>query len=564
MGSGAVDLNAAMLHKITIILILAFSLLVGSTGCAGVEVKGLDPPKTAASGLEAGENLQETATKTIEPISSGSLPETAVHEAKETALIETAAPTDLAAPKEIKAPTETMMPTSEVVQILRPEGKRTKYRLEATLDYGGHTLEVKEGIDYINTSQERISFVEMVIEAQRYPGTFRLKAIYDGKGERIFQYQLKETTLTVRLPMEIAPGEITQLSLEYSLHLLDVSKLPQVRPYPLGFTTLQTNFGDWYPFIPPYKDGAGWLVHPPAFYGEHLVYDLADFEVAIRVEGGGEGLVIAAGAPEREDGEWRRYELEAGRSFAWSVSPYYQVVTETVELMQGVNTTVSSYYFPPHAEAGESLLEAMVQALEVYSRRFGAYPQPVLAGVQADFLDGMEYDGLFFLSTNFYNWHQSGQADFLAALAAHETAHQWWYRLVGNDQALEPWLDEALCTYSELIYYENLYPEALDWWWTYRVNYYEPEGWVDMQIYDAPQTVGQYRAYRDPVYLRGALFLEELREVMGDEAFFAALKDYVRRYAFRMGEGSGFWEVMADHTPNDLEAVRAKYFKNSD
>ncbi len=183
----------------------------------------------------------------------------------------------------------------------------------------------------------------------------------------------------------------------------------------------------------------------------------------------------------------------------------------------------------------------------------------MLTGVQADFLDGMEYDGLYFLSTDYYNWHKDSQDDFLVALAAHETAHQWFSGLVGNDQALQPWLDEALCTYSEVLYYENIYPQALDWWWTYRVNYYQPQGWVDISIYDTPGVAGQYHLYRDPVYLKGALFLEELRGYVGDEAFFATLRDYVGRYAYRQADAAGFFELLRQHTTQDLEPVLAKY-----
>ena len=31
----------------------------------------------------------------------------------------------------------------------------------------------------------------------------------------------------------------------------------------------------------------------------------------------------------------------------------------------------------------------------------------------------------------------------------HETAHQWFYSLVGNDQARDPWIDEGLATWAE-------------------------------------------------------------------------------------------------------------------
>jgi hypothetical protein len=454
-------------------------------------------------------------------------------------------------------------PTLEPVLLPTPPENRTHYQLEATLDYGGHSLAVDERITYTNTTSDRLSTIVLMVEALRYPGSFQIISLADGTGRRLSQYRLKDTSLTLSLPQELAPGQKLQLSLSYTLRLLDTQKLPLLRPYPLGYTSVQTDLGDWYPFIPPYLPGTGWLAHPPSFYGEYLVYAIADFDVAIRFAGGQDNLVIAAAAPAVSDGEWQRFSHPAARNFAWSVSPYYQVVTQTVELAQNRSTVIASYFFSAHAEAGKSLLDTMAKALPLYSRLWGAYPHPMLTGVQADFLDGMEYDGLYFLSTDYYNWHKATQADFLVALAAHETAHQWFSGLVGNDQALQPWLDEALCTYSESLYYENIYPEALDWWWTYRVNYYQPQGWVDISVYNTPGVAGQYHLYRDPVYLRGALFLEELRGLVGDEAFFATLRAYVDRYAYRQADTAGFFEILRQHTTQDLASVLSKYFSKS-
>ena len=518
---------------------VAFMLLIGLAACSANPV-----PLTAS---------------TI-PASTITLPTRVSSETQIQAVLPSATSTSLTVLATLP-PTLSFSPTPTLAQVLLPvpPENRTHYQLEATLDYGGHTLAVDERISYTNTTPDRLASIVLVVEALRYPGSFQIVSLADGTGKRLSQPRLKDTTLTVSLPQELAPGEKIQLSLSYTLRLLDIQKLPHLRPYPLGYTSVQTNLGDWYAFIPPYVPGTGWLVHPPALFGEHLVYDTADFDVAIRFTGGQNNLVIAASAPAVPDGEWQRFSHPAARSFAWSVSPYYQVVTQTVELAQNRSTVVASYYFAAHAEAGKSLLDTMVKALPLYSRLWGTYPHPMLTGVQADFLDGMEYDGLYFLSTDFYNWHKDSQADFLVALAAHETAHQWWFGLVGNDQALQPWLDEALCTYSERIYYENISPEALDWWWTYRVNYYQPQGWVDISIYDAPGIAGQYHLYRDPVYLKGALFLEELRGLIGDEAFFATLRDYVGRYAYRQADAAGFFDLLRQHTTLDLQPVLAKY-----
>ena len=472
----------------------------------------------------------------------------------------TALPTWTAAPM----PTS-LQETSEPppFQLPQPPQERTGYALQAELDYAAHKLSVQEQITYTNRTGEALPSILLVVDSRRYPGTFELLGIYDAAGER-FSHRLEDTALRLNLTQPLLPGETIRFSLNYILRLLDVGRLPALRPYPLGYTDLQTNFGDWYPYIPPYVPGVGWLAHAPAFYGEYQAYETADFDVIIRLVGKETNLVIAAGAPlDAQDEVWH-YRHAAARSFAWSASPYYQVLTQTVTLDAAHSVLLASYFFPAYQAAGQSLLDTMARALPDFSRRFGVLERPVLAGVQADFIDGMEYDGLYFLSSDFYNWHKDGQEDFLVALAAHETAHQWWYGLVGNDQARQPWLDEALCTYSEHLYYETVYPQALEWWWTYRVNYYEPEGWVDISVFEVPAVVGQYRIYRNPVYLRGALFMQELRTLMGDEVFFAALRDYAGRYAYGQADAAGFWTIIRAHTEQEMEPLMRKYFGKAD
>jgi aminopeptidase N len=177
--------------------------------------------------------------------------------------------------------------------------------------------------------------------------------------------------------------------------------------------------------------------------------------------------------------------------------------------------------------------------------------------IEADFLDGMEYDGAYFLSKGFYNLYGGNPQGYLAAIAAHETAHQWWYAGVANNQALEPWLDEAMCTYTEYIFYKNIYPDYLKWWWQYRVDYYEPAGFVNLQLYDYTS----YRAYRDAVYLNGAHFLDDLRALTGDEAFYAFLKDYFTTYKDQIVTADNYFALLKKHTSADLSPLLMKYFK---
>jgi hypothetical protein len=360
-------------------------------------------------------------------------------------------------------------------------------------------------------------------------------------------------TLTLPLRSPLADGQALTLRLRFELFLPSPTPSAETRPVPFGYTARQVNLVDWHPYIPPYVTGQGWLIHPAGYFGEHLAYEPADFTVRLRVPDGGEGMTVAASALPEQEGEWLRYTHRAARNFAFSASREYQVSEA-----QAGETRVLSYAFAMHAAAGEAALQTTARALEIYGRLFGAYPRAALSVVEADFLDGMEYDGLYFLSHGFYNLYQGQPGEYLVAIAAHETAHQWFYARVGNDQALEPWLDEALCTYSERLYYEHAAPEALDWWWTYRVRYYDPQGPVDGSIYNP----GGYRSYRDAVYLNGALFMEELRTITGDEAFFAFLGDYVAQNTARIATRQQFFAALARHSQAGVQPLLEKYFAN--
>jgi hypothetical protein len=445
-----------------------------------------------------------------------------------------------------ETPSPTVEPTPDLSRLPLPQ-----YLLEVDLSYDRHHASVRQTIEYTNRSEESIDNLMLVVEPVYYRGVFHLTRLAWEDGAEVEQLSWEGNHLTFPLRQTLHSGEIIGLSIVYDLAVPSHIPSEAVRPIPFGYTVRQLNLVDWYPFIPPYRSGEGWLAHQPGFFGEHLVLDLADYTVRVRLLDERTDLMIAASAPEQVEEEWRVYRHERARDFALSISHQYRMEQTTVG-----DTTVASYYFSFHPAAGKEVLNVTARSVELYNELYGKYPRKWLAAVEADFLDGMEYDGLYFLSIGFYNTFGGSPAEYLTAIATHETAHQWWYGLVANDQALEPWLDEALCTYSERLYYERYAPEALKWWWDYRVNYYQPRGLVDKTIYNA----SGYRDYRDAVYLNGAWFLEKLRLEVGDEAFFGFLKEFQKRYQGQIATRTDFFGVLAEFTQADLRPLLEEYF----
>ena len=451
-------------------------------------------------------------------------------------------------------PSDTPLPTLEftATTLASPTAPstsaRTQYTLYALLDYNGHEVGADETIRY--TNQTGVALGELVLGVvPNLRGGFTIENILrDGNP---LTYDLDRHRLTVYLPegQGLEPGAQITLTMRFRISLP-----AKIKEHPYGYDVDQVNLTDWYPFVVPYVLGQGWVLHEPGAVGEYLVYDAADFEVNLRSTEPGVMFATSGVVDPEPNGDWTRYHLSGARIFTISASDQFQVYDASAGAAQ-----IYAYYYPGYETQGAAILNAAVRAVGIYEAKFGAYPYGSLSVVQADLNDGQEYDGLVFLATKFYNEYDGSARSNLVAIGVHEIAHQWWYGLVGNDPAMEPWLDEAMSVYSEAIFYKFIYPNSYDWWWNFRVNWFGPSGYVDTNIYEPPT----FRAYVNAAYLNGANFLEALNYRMGDEAFFLFLQDYASRYGRGRASSYDFFAVARQHTTEDISDLIAAYFRGS-
>jgi len=446
-------------------------------------------------------------------------------------------------------PTDTPLPTFEFTAtplpspIPPPASARTQYTLYALFDYYGHQVAVDETVTYTNQTGIALGEIVMAMEPN-HRGGFSLDHIQlDGNA---LNYDMNGHQLKVYLPQALEPNAQVTLAIRFSIAIP-----AKVKDLPYGYDTDQVNLTDWYPFIVPYI--GGWVLHDDSYLGEHLVYDDADFDVNVKTTN--TGIVFATSGVPESNGEWTRFRLYGARTFALSASDQFQFVEATSD----GGAAIRAYYYPGYDTQGLAMLNAAVRAVNLYSAKFGAYPYGSLNVVEADLNDGQEYDGLVFLSTKFYNEYNGSARSNLVTIGVHEIAHQWWFGLVGSDQAQEPWLDEAMAVYSEATFYKYSYPNSLDWWWQFRVNYFGPNGYVDTNIYDPPS----FRAYVNAAYLNGANFLEALNYRMGDDAFYAFLRDYTSRYGHGHATAYDFFAVARQNTTADISDLIAAYFRGT-
>ncbi len=134
----------------------------------------------------------------------------------------------------------------------------------------------------------------------------------------------------------------------------------------------------------------------------------------------------------------------------------------------------------------------------------------------------------------------------------HEVAHQWFYAQLGNDQMLEPWLDEGLADFSARLLMgigENQCSTRP----------------VDSTVFAwpaGPISGGDWTScdgYFHAVFYRGTEFLSTIREAMGDEPFFEAMRDFVDRYRHRVITGERLLDHLERRADVDLEPIYRAY-----
>jgi hypothetical protein len=192
-------------------------------------------------------------------------------------------------------------------------------------------------------------------------------------------------------------------------------------------------------------------------------------------------------------------------------------------------TTVRAYFRP--GAPGARMLDAAADAFRALRDRLGSYPYPTFKVVQSAGGYGMESPRLIWIPTGVASSN-------LRYLAAHETAHQWFYGLVGNDQASEPFNDEAAADFVAR--------NVLGMKRGSRCS----TGRLDLSIY-------HYSAacYYERIYIQGGNLLDRTRTTMGSAAFWPALRGYVAANRHQLVRTSTLLDALDSGTSIDLGAA---------
>jgi aminopeptidase N len=179
---------------------------------------------------------------------------------------------------------------------------------------------------------------------------------------------------------------------------------------------------------------------------------------------------------------------------------------------------------------------------EAYSGLYGDYPFDKV-GYYNSVKGSMEHQGMIALALSI-----ARSGDTSNVTAAHELAHQWFGDCVSPRDYRYAWLTESFATYSECSWLEALrgWPSYLSTVQSKARSYItqisKSEGVFALE--DFPRQAPSSN-YPGTIYAKGAVVLAMARAIVGDSAFYGALRTYVSNHAYATAVTDDFRRAIA-------------------
>ena len=339
-----------------------------------------------------------------------------------------------------------------------------------------------------------------------------------------------EETLKVELNKTLNKGESGEIYIDFKVYL------PNVK-HRFGYGDNTVNLSGFYPIACVYEDGE-FYENVYSKNGDPFYSDCANYSVRLTVPSA--YTVASSLNPIKtvwSGGETEYYyEQNCVREVAFFISTKYEILEKTVN-----DVSVKYYYFDD--KTPEKTLQTACDSIEFYSNNYYKYPYKTYSVCEGDFIyGGMEYPCLSLVSSDVDN-------NYRDYVVAHETAHQWFYGIVGFNQSEVAFLDEGLTELSTALFLSSKEGgKSYDEYLIETKNSY-------LAIQDALKYVGNTRPpimdrnlkdfssqaeYVMIAYNRAEITFSEIKKEMGDKKFFKFLREFIKKNAYKNVNLQGF------------------------
>jgi aminopeptidase N len=343
----------------------------------------------------------------------------------------------------------------------------------------------------------------------------------DGQTLAPARYSNPEGRMTVELPRPLEAGGQVALRVRYH----GQPHVAKRAPWDGGFVWAKTPDGQ--PWVASAVQGEGcdlfWpcIDHPmgkPAVVEEH-------FSVPAPLVAAGNGVPLGM---DEADG-WRTYHWRIKNPSTYGISinvgPYKRMEGDYASRF-GNLIPLSLYYLPQNEQQAKELFQEFPLMLDFFESTIGPYPfGDEKMGVVETPHKGMEHQTI-----NAYGNKYAKTAYGYDELLQHEFAHEWFGNQLTNQDWDDMWLHEGLGSYMQPLYMQYLRGDQ-----EYYASLMSQRSGI---INKAPVVSGKHKTEEDvyddkrggpgiDIYSKGSLVLHTLRNLVGDQAFFAAVRKLV-------------------------------------
>ena len=206
------------------------------------------------------------------------------------------------------------------------------------------------------------------------------------------------------------------------------------------------------------------------------------------------------------------------------------------------------HYASPETETQfAAAVESSGEAIDWMSERFGPYPFEAFGYVSVD-LQGvsLETETMVLLADDMTNERTT----------IHELAHMWFGDWVSLASWQEMWRNEGFATYVQLMWETQDDPEDLALIIeAFRANVADNN---DQHPLGNPPPI---QLFGFNTYIQGAVMVHELRQTVGDDAFFTGLQTYFATYGGGTASDAQFQAVMEEAAGQSLDAFFAEWLE---
>ena len=317
---------------------------------------------------------------------------------------------------------------------------------------------------------------------------------------------------------------------------------------------------------------------PLGWYPHAGSVDRATYEVVVRwprrYQLHGSGRVVDQGT-DGDNRRWERRTLDVrSLGFSFEVGDFDTATGRVGDV--AVTVAIDRLGQGASRSLAAEVLQSVEGPLAYYQSIFGPYPldELVLVSCPRSFSQGLL--GFVTLSTtgivDWDVWSSLLGYEDRRLLIAHELAHQWWGNQVGWRSYRDQWVSEAMANYATLLYERNQMATQGE----QRVGLGPTSGWqaelarvtIDGRPVESlgPVTLGARlnsslggNAYHAIVYKKGAVVLDMLARLYGEDAFLDILRELVRIVEGRVISTDDFLTLLERIGGIELDWFRRQY-----